>query len=33
VLERAVHRSWDGTPGHARELLRLLRVAKALRTP
>jgi transcriptional regulator with XRE-family HTH domain len=33
VLERAVHRSWDGTPGHARELLRLLRVAKALRSP
>lgn len=32
VLERAVHRSWDGTPAHARELIRLLRVAKALRT-
>jgi len=33
VLERAVQRSWDGTPEHARELLRLLRVAKALRSP
>lgn len=33
VLERALHRSWDGTPGHARELIRLLRVAKALRSP
>lgn len=33
VLARAVHRSWDGTPAHARELIRLLRVAKALRTP
>ncbi|MBN8739075.1 MAG: hypothetical protein BGP24_10075 [Lysobacterales bacterium 69-70] len=33
VLERALHRSWDGSPGHARELIRLLRVAKALRRP
>lgn len=33
ALERAVHRSWDGTPEHAQELLRLLRVAKALRSP
>lgn len=32
VLERALHRSWDGSPGHARELIRLLRVAKALRS-
>ncbi len=33
ALERAVHRSWDGTPAHARELVRLLRVAKALKVP
>lgn len=33
VLERALHGSWDGTPRHARELIRLLRVAKALRSP
>lgn len=33
VLESALHRSWDGTPEHARELLRLLRVARALRRP
>lgn len=33
VLERALQRSWDGTPTHARELIRLLDVAKALRKP
>lgn len=32
ALERALHRSWDGTPRHARELIRLLRVAKGLRS-
>lgn len=32
VLNRALLRSWDGTPEHARELIRLLRVAKALRS-
>lgn len=31
-LERALHRSWDGTPQHARELMQLLRVARALRS-
>lgn len=30
-LEQELLRSWDGTPGHARELIRLLRIAKALR--
>jgi len=30
-LERELHRSWDGTEEHARELIRLLQVARALR--
>jgi transcriptional regulator with XRE-family HTH domain len=30
-LERELNRSWDGTPAHARELIRLLRLTTSLR--
>lgn len=33
VLERTLHRSWDGSPRHARALIRLLQAANALRSP